>query len=216
MTKKDYNQAYYAANKKRLQADMRRYRAENKEVINVKDRARYLIRREKVLQQKHAQVPIKREARKIYNHNRWMANKENLKEGRKEWYEKNKQSIMQRNYAYVKANRDKANKWRKNWQAKNPGKVTAYDAERRALELNAKTDKVAVDKFYVWVRAQEFIPCTYCGAHLTGKQIEVDHVVPLSRGGDHLPSNFCIACRSCNASKKDKLLSEWTNRPQLN
>lgn len=50
-------------------------------------------------------------------------------------------------------------------------------------------------------------PCLYCGAT---ERIEIDHVVPLSRGGKHEDANLAPACRRCNASKGNKLLSEWT------
>lgn len=47
--------------------------------------------------------------------------------------------------------------------------------------------------------------CTYCG----GPGGTVDHLVPLSRGGQHSEGNLAPACRSCNSSKGDKLLIEW-------
>ena len=37
---------------------------------------------------------------------------------------------------------------------------------------------------------------------------ELDHIVPLSRGGDHSPENTRCTCRGCNARKGDKLDSE--------
>ncbi len=49
--------------------------------------------------------------------------------------------------------------------------------------------------------------CQYCGA--TGVKLECDHVVPLSRGGNHDISNLAAACASCNRSKRNKLISEW-------
>jgi 5-methylcytosine-specific restriction endonuclease McrA len=33
---------------------------------------------------------------------------------------------------------------------------------------------------------------------------ELDHIVPLSKGGPHTPSNIQTACRACNAEKSDK------------
>lgn len=47
--------------------------------------------------------------------------------------------------------------------------------------------------------------CAYCG----GPGGTVDHVVPLNRGGQHAEGNLVPACRSCNSSKRDKLLIEW-------
>ena len=49
--------------------------------------------------------------------------------------------------------------------------------------------------------------CTYCGAR--GVSLECDHVVPVARGGGHEDENLTTACRACNRSKRDKLVSEW-------
>jgi 5-methylcytosine-specific restriction endonuclease McrA len=49
--------------------------------------------------------------------------------------------------------------------------------------------------------------CAYCG-DLLGP-FEVDHVRPLSRGGDNQRSNLACACVSCNTQKSNLLLHEW-------
>ena len=48
--------------------------------------------------------------------------------------------------------------------------------------------------------------CTYCGSE---KQLEGDHIVPLSRGGSNAFANLATACRPCNLSKGSKTLEEW-------
>lgn len=46
--------------------------------------------------------------------------------------------------------------------------------------------------------------CQYCGA--TAENI--DHVVPRSRGGQHVWENVVAACRPCNTRKEDRFLNE--------
>lgn len=46
--------------------------------------------------------------------------------------------------------------------------------------------------------------CAYCA----NKADTVDHVIPRSRGGDHVWENVVAACRPCNATKGDRLLHE--------
>lgn len=50
--------------------------------------------------------------------------------------------------------------------------------------------------------------CSYCPVDLHFGY-HLDHVVPLSRGGQHTIGNIVAACPSCNCSKKDLLLVEW-------
>lgn len=55
-----------------------------------------------------------------------------------------------------------------------------------------------------WLRILELHDhrCAYC---LTpGLKLTVDHVVALSRGGCHEPSNIVPACRSCNSTKNNR------------
>lgn len=50
--------------------------------------------------------------------------------------------------------------------------------------------------------------CQYCG----GRAESIDHVVPRSRGGEHVWENVVAACRSCNATKRDRLLEQTSMR----
>src|SRR6056297_3616286 len=51
-----------------------------------------------------------------------------------------------------------------------------------------------------------------CSSDLGGRAESIDHVHPRSRGGAHSWDNVVAACRRCNASKRDRLLSETTFR----
>jgi 5-methylcytosine-specific restriction endonuclease McrA len=50
--------------------------------------------------------------------------------------------------------------------------------------------------------------CQYCGRRAES----IDHVVPRSRGGQHVWENVVAACRRCNTSKRDRLLEDTTMR----
>ena len=49
--------------------------------------------------------------------------------------------------------------------------------------------------------AREHGRCFYCLSLLRAGSWELDHVVPLSRGGDHSPSNAVASCHECNCAK---------------
>lgn len=49
--------------------------------------------------------------------------------------------------------------------------------------------------------------CQYCGGSLSSSSGTMDHIIPRSKGGAHIWSNVCAACKSCN-TKKDNLLPE--------
>ena len=55
--------------------------------------------------------------------------------------------------------------------------------------------------------------CAYCG--VTGKPLQRDCVLALSRGGRYTFDNIVPACRSCNASKCNEEVTGWMRRKRL-
>jgi hypothetical protein len=56
--------------------------------------------------------------------------------------------------------------------------------------------------------------CWYCGADLHGYErgndfVQIDHVLPKSKGGTNADSNLVLSCRDCNYGKKTKTLEEF-------
>lgn len=51
--------------------------------------------------------------------------------------------------------------------------------------------------------------CYYCGARVPAKDLTMDHLVPLVRGGRSIKSNLVAACKECNTKKKYLLPFEW-------
>lgn len=49
--------------------------------------------------------------------------------------------------------------------------------------------------------------CSYCLR--AGLKLEIDHVLPIARGGLNEPENCVMACRNCNAQKSAKTPLEW-------
>lgn len=54
--------------------------------------------------------------------------------------------------------------------------------------------------------------CVYCGTTLGLANATLDHVIPLSRGGSHLPGNLVAACQPCNQLKGALLPTEFFAR----
>ena len=54
--------------------------------------------------------------------------------------------------------------------------------------------------------------CVYCGTSLGLDIATLDHVYPLSRGGNHAPGNLVAACQSCNQLKGSLLPVEFFAR----
>ncbi|WP_018602725.1 HNH endonuclease [Mycobacterium sp. 155] len=55
--------------------------------------------------------------------------------------------------------------------------------------------------------------CAYCGA--TGRALQRDCVMAISRGGRYTIDNVVPACASCNASKCNDEVTGWMRRKRL-
>ena len=65
------------------------------------------------------------------------------------------------------------------------------------------------DKFLILNKELKKIyqsPCFACGSK---SNQSLDHLIPLSRGGNHSVGNIITLCRSCNTQKYNKTLTEW-------
>ncbi|WP_274428158.1 HNH endonuclease [Desulfosarcina sp. BuS5] len=51
--------------------------------------------------------------------------------------------------------------------------------------------------------------CHYCGRNTPVKELTMDHIVPLARGGKSTKGNLVTACKECNNNKKNLLPMEW-------
>jgi len=77
----------------------------------------------------------------------------------------------------------------------------AENARRRSLKLGVKGyfTRKTIENLYVKQRGK----CACCGVILNGF-FEVDHIVPLSKGGTNYPSNIQLLTPRCNKTKSNK------------
>jgi len=99
----------------------------------------------------------------------------------------------------------------------------AHTRNYRALKRLAEGTHTKEDIFHLFTAQRG--KCYYCGKKLTppgkGKKqghqrsYQVDHIVPLSRGGRNDRDNLVLACPPCNESKGGRLLCEWIKGGRL-
>ncbi len=60
-----------------------------------------------------------------------------------------------------------------------------------------------------WKRRLAKGVCYYCGRSVLPKELTMDHIVPIARGGRSTKGNVAVACKECNNAKKQLLPMEW-------
>ncbi len=67
----------------------------------------------------------------------------------------------------------------------------------------------ALRKTQWWRRKIADGRCHYCGRRVKPRELTMDHVVPLARGGRSTKGNLVACCKECNNRKKCLLPVEW-------
>jgi 5-methylcytosine-specific restriction endonuclease McrA len=168
---------------------------------------------------------------KIEQHRLYLASAEKVKARARRYYEDNKDRAIAHNREYVKAHPEKAREYREKnkerlkaverarrklntvklrsaylrWCANNPDKRRASarigEMNRRARDKSAFVERV--DPKVIYARANGV--CGICGDLINvGERFHVDHIKPISRGGEHSYSNTQPAHVRCNLSKGSK------------
>lgn len=125
---------------------------------------------------------------------RWREkNPDKSRSGCREYHATNREKILARK-------RDYYQRVRKPNDATPEGRLTDLNRkhQRRAFVGNGS---VSMEEWQA-ILASHGNACAYC--QTSDRKLEMDHVVALSRGGQHVASNIVPACKPCNARKGNR------------
>lgn len=128
------------------------------------------------------------------------------KQNKKRWVDqKQDKEYMLKKAIYRQENSAKRVAAAKAWNQANRERYTLHVANshiKRKIAKNAKTYKILDKEF----RKLYSSSCAFCGSK---DKITMDHIIPISRSGNHSIGNLQPLCRSCNSSKKSRFISEY-------
>lgn len=110
------------------------------------------------------------------------ANPDRAVENCRHWYAANRAAMLEYRRAYRKRNREA---------------IRLLNAGRRARQRNAPVNDLTARQWHA-IKAAYGHRCAYCRQR---RNLTMDHVVPLSKGGSHTAANIVPACGPCNSSK---------------
>ena len=124
----------------------------------------------------------------------------------KRWVEqKQDQAYMLKKAIYRQENSARRVANAKAWNEANKQRYHQHVATshiKRRIAKDARAYKI-LDKEYKRLYAS---PCSFCGVK---EKITMDHIIPISRSGNHSIGNLQPLCRKCNSSKKTRFISEY-------
>jgi 5-methylcytosine-specific restriction endonuclease McrA len=133
---------------------------------------------------------------------RYFANRDETSKKRAQLRKDNIWKYKKQERASYLRNKEQKRKYSSDYSKQNPEKSLERNSRRRARLKNAITFKVDSSE----LKQMKNRGCLFCGSK---KEINIDHIIPLSRGGSHSIGNLMPLCDHCNSTKYNKTIMEW-------
>ncbi len=151
-------------------------------------------------------LSVKDQRKQYYIHNRDI-----ILAKSKQWYQDNKQHKLEYDQNYRTLNLDRLRMRTRVYTSNNLQKIQDQTRKYRNSEIGKLIRKNSNIKRKRRLKGQlslselldfqkQSTHCSYCNIPLPAKW-HIDHIIPISKGGEHILSNICASCPTCNLQK---------------
>lgn len=213
------------SHKETFSAYQKKTRSKHLEQRRKDSRDYYYRNRESILEKHRTSADIKEK------HNQWrkspegkatlakyaIENADKIKEAQKEHYRKNKETISAYHKQRYLDKKDYILQQNREYRKRNPEVGRRAASRRRALTYSACVEGEVTPSVSL-VRERDGDKCFYCEVVLDFTKrsttplptmAELEHKMPLSRGGLHIMENVVLSCVECNRKKYTKTHKEF-------
>lgn len=107
-------------------------------------------------------------------------------------------------WRYLK-HKERYNAQSRQWAKDNPLMMKASSLNTRASRRGHHKHSLTTKQLAEWLDIHSNDTCFFCGCEAP----EVDHIMPLSRGGHHCLDNLRKLCKTCNEAKRAQTDEEF-------
>ena len=152
--------------------------------------------RNKIIEKAKKYCQIHKKERKAYKEKYYQKNRDKILDNKKKYWKENCFKISEIRRKKRIENPEKMRKWLRNNRMVNKERWSEYDKKhyKKIKKFKVKQDKRYVKEAFDECKNQ----CLYCGSK---EDIQIDHILPVLKGGKHKLNNLVIACNYCNKSK---------------
>ena len=129
------------------------------------------------------------------------------KECKKKYNSEHKEHIAEYGKQHYENNPEYYKQWRENNRVRN-NEISLKAQHKRRAKLKSNGGEYTLEQ---WQECLEFFDykCAYSGAELTKDNTNVEHIIPISKGGTNNIYNIVPALDTVNKSKGGKDMLEW-------
>ena len=145
----------------------------------------------------------KQSANRCQDHkNQWYrCRREHCRQVARDYYWRDPDKNRKRTKEWVKKNRDHISRYAKEYRKRNPSACRLHESIRRARKKAVPGPHSLIERLMIKYLYEDARRIT----KETGIKHEVDHVIPLSKGGPHLPWNLKVITATANREKYNKV-----------
>ena len=146
-----------------------------------------------------------------YKRDRYSNNRLAEIERSKKWNRDNPEAVARNMKKCRDARPDFYREYKRTYVKNNPEKATIWNHKKRIKRNTAilgTKSTITAQEWQTILTKQRGI-CYYCRRKFP--KLQMEHKIPLSRGGDHSVKNIVGACKSCNCRKHAKTPEEFAN-----
>ena len=129
--------------------------------------------------------------------------RKHCREYTKQYAKNHPEIIKERRRIYYYKDLEKTRERKRIWYHSNLEKVRRYKHNRRVNTLCAGEFNADLWKAKLEMMGNK---CVYCGSK---DEIQCDHIIPISKGGNNHIDNLQPLCKSCNCVKSDKIIMQY-------
>lgn len=201
--KRAVDRAYYERNREAVKAKVSAYRDANIDLIREQQRLYRQEHAEEIAERKRVYHQANKERISAYIAAWKKANPDKVRDAsardRAKHREQRRMTSLAYYYSRMASDPERMRRMQREWSKTTKG-VLANRAARHRRRGVPYTDEAKA-----WIATLVDPVCFYCGRIAT----EIDHVVPVSKGGTGERSNLVPACRRCNSRKGSKSQAEF-------
>ena len=135
--------------------------------------------------------------------------KDEMREYSKKYREEHKEELQHKKRVYRENHRQEYNNYMKKYRDDNPDKF--FNKFQKQREYKNNDEPLNIISREDWDLLFDFFNnrCAYTGELLNEYNRTVDHIIPISQGGDNKLNNLVPCTRSANSSKNNNYMEDW-------